>query len=207
VDTRRHQQVATVPVEGDPFRVVAGPEGQAVYATTNAGNLVRIDAETRTVSWTNHLGGNLNGLAIDPSGARVYVGDVTGKLYEVSSAGEVLRTLPLPGQPQGLALSSDAKELYVAGEAGDLIFLDLERGVELSRIALGAGAFGISVTPDQAQIWVTAPQTGELLVIDRVSRVILKRISLGGMPRRLAFDVSGTTAVVADEAGSIRFLR
>src|SRR5215210_2069207 len=36
---------------------------------------------------------------------------------------------------------------------------------------------------------------------------LVKRISLGGMPRRLAFDVSGTTAVVADEAGSIRFLR
>jgi YVTN family beta-propeller protein len=207
LDARRDRQVATIAVEGDPYRVVVGPEGQVVYTTTNLGNLVRIDSETRTVSWTVHLGGNLNGLAISPDGSRIYVGDVTGKLYEVAPNGEILRSMALPGHPQGLALPSRGQELYVAGEAGDLIVVDLEGWAEATRVRLDAGGFGIAVSPDQAQIWITAPHSGKLFVLDRSSRAIVNTIVLGGMPRRLAFDQSGTTAVVADETGAILFLR
>jgi YVTN family beta-propeller protein len=207
VDTRRNAQVAAIPVEGDPFRVMVGPEGLRVYATTNVGNLVEIDPETRTVAWTQRLGGNLNGLAISAGGSRIYVGDVDGRVLELNAAGEVLRTIAVPGRPQGLALSSDGTELYAAGEAGELTLIDLESGMEKARIRLGAGGFGIAVTRDETQIWITAPATGELLVVDRASRAIVARIALGGRPRRIAFDQSGNTAVIADEAGAIHVVR
>jgi YVTN family beta-propeller protein len=207
VDVRSNKQVEVVPVEGDPFRVLVGPEGQVVYATTNSGSLVQIDAQSRSISWTLHLGGNLNGLAINPGGTLVYVGDVNGKVYEVTPDGEVIRSFSVSGQPQGLALSPRESELYVAGEAGYLIVLDLESGVEVARTGLGTGAFGIAVTADQKQLWLTAPRTGKVFILDRKSRIVLDSIVLGGIPRRLAFDETGATAVVADEAGSIRFVR
>jgi YVTN family beta-propeller protein len=207
VNTRINQQVDAVPVEGDPFRVVVGPEGQVIYATTNAGNLVQIDPQRRAVSWTIHLGGNLNGLAINPEGTRVYVGDVGGKVYEVGADGGIIRSLAVPGRPQGLVLSRGGNELYVAGEAGNLVVLALETGTEVARIPLAAGGFGLAVTPDQAQIWVTAPRTGQVFVLDRLSRAIVNTIAVGGIPRRIAFDRSGATAVIADEAGAIRFVR
>jgi YVTN family beta-propeller protein len=207
VDTRTHTQVDAIPVPGDPFRVVVGPEGLRVYATTNTGNLVQIDTETRTVAWTRGLGGNLNGLAINASGTRIYVGDVGGRVYELDAAGEVIRTLILPGMPQGLALSSDGKELYVAGEAGEFVVADLERGSESARIRLGAGGFGIALTPDEAQIWITLPTAGQVLVVDRASRTRVAELALGGTPRRLAFNRSGDTAIIADEAGAIHLVR
>jgi DNA-binding beta-propeller fold protein YncE len=79
--------------------------------------------------------------------------------------------------------------------------------MEKTRIRLGAGGFGIAVTRDETQIWITAPATGELLVVDRASRAIVARIALGGRPRRIAFDQSGNTAVIADEAGAIHVVR
>ena len=207
VDTRRNAQVGAVPVDGDPFRVAIGPEGLRVYVTTNAGNLVQIDTETRTVGWTHSLGGNLNGLAVNADGDRIYVGDVLGRLIELNPDGEILRVIPLPGRPQGLALSSDGKELYSAGEEGELTMVDLETGVEKARISLGAGGFGLAVTRDEAQIWITTPATGQIVVVDRASRMIVARIALGGKPRRIAFDQSGNTAVIADEAGAIHLVR
>ena len=207
VNTRTNAQVYAIPVDGDPFRVAVGPEGLRVYATTNAGNLVQIDTETRTVAWTQRLGGNLNGLVVTADGNRIYVGDVDGRLVELNSDGEVLRIILLPGRPQGLALSPDAQELYVAGEDGELIVVDLEKGLEEARVGLGTGGFGIAVTRDGSQIWITTPATGQILMIDRASRAIVARIALGGRPRRIAFDASGDNAVIADEAGAIHLLR
>jgi YVTN family beta-propeller protein len=207
VDTRTHTQVDAIPLPGDPFRVVVGPEGLLVYATTNTGFLIQIDTETRSVPWTRQLGGNLNGLVINANGTRIYVGDVGGRVYELDAAGEVVRTLALPGMPQGLALSSDGKELYAAGEAGAFMVVDLESGVEKARIRLHAGGFGIALTPDEAQIWITVPRTGQVLVVDRASRTLVAEVALGGTPRRIVFSRSGNTAIIADEAGAIHLLR
>jgi YVTN family beta-propeller protein len=207
VDTRTNTQVTEVPVPGDPFRVVVGPEGQRVYATTNAGNVVQVDTDTRTVAWTRQLGGNLNGLAINATGTRIYVGDVGGRVYELDATGEALRTFIVPGKPQGLALSSDGTELYVAGEAGDFVVADLGRGIEKARIRLSTGGFGIALTPDEAQIWITLPATGQVIVVDRASRTVVAEIALGGTPRRIAFNQSGETAIIADEAGAIHLVR
>jgi YVTN family beta-propeller protein len=207
VDARTSRQVHAVPVSGDPYRVTVGPEGQQIYVTTNNGNLVLIDSAMRRVARTVHLGGNLNGLAINADGTRVYVGDVGGTVYELDAAGDVLREFAVPGRPQGLGLSADGRELYAAGEDGDLIVLDLETGAEVARVALGAAGFGLAVTPDHTQVWVTAPSAGRVLVLDRASRTIRSTIDVGGLPRRLAFDRSGALVVIADEAGTIRFVR
>lgn len=207
VDARTTRQVHAVPVSGDPYRVTVGPEGQQVYVTTNTGNLVLIDPAMRRVARTIQLGGNLNGLAINADGTRVYVGDVGGTVYELDAAGDVLRRLAVPGRPQGLGLSGDGSELYAAGEDGDLIVVDLETGAETARVALGAGGFGLAVTPDQTQVWVTAPAAGRVFVLDRASRTIRFTIDAGGVPRRLAFDGSGALVVIADETGTIRFVR
>jgi YVTN family beta-propeller protein len=207
INVRTNTQVAAVPVEGDPFRVVVGPEGQVVYATTNDGSLVQLDPALHAVSWAVQLGGNLNGLAINRAGTRIFVGDVNGTVYEVNPSGDIVRSLAVPGRPQGLALSSREDELYVAGEAGFFISLDLRSGTEIARTPLGAAAFGIAVTPDQHEIWITAPGAGKVFVVDGATRTLRKTIDVGGMPRRVAFDGSGSTAVIADEAGSIRFVR
>jgi DNA-binding beta-propeller fold protein YncE len=207
VDARTNQQVHAIPVPGDPYRVAVGPEGQRVYVTTNTGKLVLIDPSMRRIDRTVHLGGNLNGLALNADGTRIYVAYVGGALFELDSAGHVLRGFAMPGTLQGLALSQDGKELYAAGEDGDFIVLDLHDDAGIARVPLGAGGFGLAVTPDQSQVWVTAPSAGRVFVLDRASRAIRSNIDVGGAPRRLAFDQSGALAVIADEAGAIRFVR
>ena len=96
---------------------------------------------------------------------------------------------------------------HAAGEDGDFIVLDLDTGAEVARVPLGAGGFGLAVTPDQSQVWITAPAAGRVLVVGRTSRPIRSTIDLGGIPRRLAFDQSGALVAIADEAGTMRFVR
>jgi DNA-binding beta-propeller fold protein YncE len=136
----------------------------------------------------------------------VYVGDVGGTIYELDPTGDVVRRFFMPGRPQGLGLSADGSELYAAGEDGDFTVLDLDTGAEVARVPLGAGGFGLAVTPDQSQVWVTAPAAGRVFVIGRASRTIRSTIDVGGTPRRLAFDQTGTLVAIADEAGTIRFV-
>ncbi len=207
VDARTARQVHAIAVTGDPYRVAVGPEGQQIYVTTNTGDLLLIDPAMRRVTRTVQLGGNLNGLVINTAGSRIYVGDVGGRIYELDDTGDVLRGFTVPGRPQGLGLSADGRELYAAGEDGDLIVLNLETGAEVARVGLGAGGFGLAITPDQTQVWVTVPTAGVVYVVNRATRAIRSTIEIGGTPRRVAFDRSGALAAIADEAGAIRFVQ
>jgi YVTN family beta-propeller protein len=74
-------------------------------------------------------------------------------------------------------------------------------GLQDSTIALGGGGFGVALSPDNVQLYVTFPASHVVKVIDRATRAIVKTIQTNGTPRRLAFSVAGETAVIANEAG------
>jgi YVTN family beta-propeller protein len=62
-----------------------------------------------------------------------------------------------------------------------------------------AAPFGLGVTPDDAQIYVASAQTRNLTIIDRTSRSVVKTLMLNGVPRRIAFNTTGTKAYIANE--------
>ena len=68
------------------------------------------------------------------------------------------------------------------------------------------GAFGLELSPDGRRIWM-ASTNGELTVLDRTSRNVVARATLGVTPRRIAFDASGTTAVIANEGNWVNIVR
>jgi YVTN family beta-propeller protein len=71
---------------------------------------------------------------------------------------------------------------------------------------MGAPVFGLSLTPDNAQLYATSPETGMLWIVDRASRAQVKTLPVGGTPRRIAFDERGTRAVVSNEAGFVTII-
>lgn len=210
IDAASGVQTGTIAVPGHPFRVLVSPDGGDVYVTTNNDHVVRIAAGDGTVVDDVEIGDNLNGLALHPELPRLYVSGVwSGAVYELDAATlDLLRTFAVGGAPQGMAVAPDGSELYVANEAGGGMFVvDLASGAS-THVPLGnVASFDLRMTPDAEQLYISEVNGGYVLVVDRVSRSVVNTLATGGRPRRIAFNRTGTRAVIADEMGMIHFIR
>jgi YVTN family beta-propeller protein len=209
VNVQSGQQVAQVSVTGDPFRVLVSADGGTVYATSNADKVFVINAATRSVVRSIAVGLDPNGMALSPSEDFLYVsGQTDGTLAKVNPAtGQVVTTVNVCPAPQEVVMSPSGDEVYVACLGGGL---EVRRASDLGGITTIAGAsggFGMAMSPDGVQLYVTQTLLGTIAVIDRTSRSLVTSIAVGGNPRRVRFSESGETAVVADETGAVAFIR
>jgi YVTN family beta-propeller protein len=206
-------QASSVPFSGNPFAVTVSPDDGKVYVGIVTSNVVHVvDPSIPAVVRTITLGGVApTYFAWSPDGTRLYVNSTTsGVITEIDATTDVvLRTFSTGGRPQGMAVSRDGAELYVADENRQM--LDVWQLSNVTRIAstpLAAGGLELQLTPNNAQLWISLKTTGRVAIIDRASRQILQTVTTTGRPRQIAFDRYGTTAVVAnDQANVIHFIR
>jgi len=202
-----------VPLFGNPFGVTVSPDDAKVYVGIISSNIVQVvDPAVPEVVRNITLGGfGPTSFAWSQDGTRLYVNSTnSGVITEINATTDVVtRTFSTGGRPQGMAVSRDGAELYVADENRQM--LDVWRLSDLTRIAstpLGAGGLELGLTPDNARIWISMKTQGRVLVIDRATRQVLQPVSTGGRPRQIAFDLFGTTGVVAnDQANALHFIR
>ena len=109
---------------------------------------------------------SFNGLIFSPSGDRIYMSNVSGSIhvFDVSSAGEVTPSkswpLPIAGAtgrkaeiPCGLALSDDAKKLYVCGNLSNrLLELDTQTGKLLRTFDVGVAPYDVVLAGEKAYV-------------------------------------------------------
>lgn len=139
----------------------------------------------------------------------MYASTIGGTVGEVNyKANAVRRTFPVGGLAQGIAVSDDGAELYVAIESmNELQIWSLATATRDTAIALASAPFDVQLSPDGTEIWISALGPGRIYALSRATRVVLNSIDTGEAPRRMAFDRFGTTAVIADEAGFVQFIR
>jgi YVTN family beta-propeller protein len=203
---------------GSPQAVRVSPDGSQLFVGTTGTSVVTVDIATLSIVRTVEVGSAPNGFAVHPGGRLLYVSIFdAGAVSEIDMfTGEVLRTftpfgVPL-GHPQEMALNRQGTRLYVATESatnddGWLDEFDLASGNLTNRITLQAGAFGVGVTPDDAQAYLTLPSAGLIQIFGLQSRKLAKSINVGGEPRRIAFSQKGNIAAVTNAAGFITFIR
>lgn len=84
-----------------------------------------------------------------PDGSRAYVSTETGVAVIDTASGQVIRTIPDPAGPQGIAVSPDGKTLYVTNPNADgLWVINAAAGQVTARIPAGAEPYGVAVSPD-----------------------------------------------------------
>jgi YVTN family beta-propeller protein len=217
--------VATRAVTGSvdirsPQAVRVSPDGSQLFVATTGTAVVTVDIATLSIVRTVEVGSAPNGFAVHPGGRLLYVSSFdAGTVSEIDMfTGELLRTFtpfgkPL-GRPQEMALNRKGTRLYVAtekdaanGKDGWLDEFDLASGNLTNRITLQAGAFGVGVTPDDTQAYLTLPSAGLIQIFGLQSRKLAKSINVGGDPRRIAFSQKGNIAAVTNAAGFITFIR
>jgi YVTN family beta-propeller protein len=209
IDLATDTQEATIPVSGDPFRVVLSPDGALLFVTGNADSLFIVDVATRAIITRLAVGLDANGLVADYTGTRLYVSNQSdGTVAEVDlTTNTVARVLQVGGHPQDLVLSPGGTLLFVADEVGSVQVWSLRKGTKRGEIAVPGGAFAMAVSPDWRQLYISSSLGGAIYLIDWKTGATLKTVATAGMPRRIGFTADGSTAVVANEAGWVDFIR
>ena len=181
------------------YRLTLSPNERKLYVTSADGRLYVFNTATRTVATSKALGGSLQGLAIDHAGARLFVTSTAGDVWRLERGTlRSLRQTTLDCVAQDVVLSTDDRELYVACEKGNVVILDSRSLDQLDILPVGP-AFGLGVTPDGQQLYVSSPADGSVAIVDLATRKILSRVSVQGTPRRIAFSPSGDQAYVTNE--------
>jgi DNA-binding beta-propeller fold protein YncE len=214
--------LAQVPLDVPAFSAVTAPDSQTAYLGTNDGRVLAFDVASSQVTGSIDLGvpkSRANHLALNAAGTLLYASSFTsGTISEIDLASRlVVRIFIVGGEPQGIAVSLDGTELYVADEAGtghinvyDLVGETLESSIPSGATSGRGGPFGLAMSPDGATVYVgviTTEGPGLIQVIDAATRTIERTInSCGATPRRIAFGFSGGLAVIADETGCANFV-
>ena len=183
------------------YRLALSADDSRLYVTSVSGRLYAVDLAGTGAPSSVVLGGALQGIAIGRDGLELVVSSTQGGLWRLNAAtlGVLASRNTGAFAAQDVALAPDETELYVANENGYVDVLNPSTLQPIRRYALpGMSPFGLAVTPDGAKLYITSPGTGQLGIIDRATGMVDIR-TVGGMPRRVAFDASGATAVIANE--------
>ena len=209
VNAATNVEERVIPVTGDPFKVIISPDGTRVYVVTNADHLYAIDLQSGAQVGSIPFTATPDGLAFHPNGYILYVTTrAAGTTVEVDTRTmAVLRTFHSTGLTQEVVVAPDGSELYVANENGYLEIWNLATGSRSAHIFLGGQPFGMAMTADYEQLYVSQLSAGRVTVLNRTTRAFVRTIQTGGVPRRIAFSSEGSIAVITNEAGYVTFVR
>jgi YVTN family beta-propeller protein len=210
IDVARGQVRATISTEPyEPFVVRVSPNGSRVYVATNNNVVLIVATATNRIVKSVEVGFAPNGFAVHPDERRMYVSAfLGGTVSEVDMVTElVVRTFTVGGTPQEMAVNRKGTRLYIANEDGYLNEIDLQSGSSLPPIPLAGGGFGVGVTPDDVEAYVSIPFSGLVQVFRLQNRKLKWNINVGGEPRRLAFSQRGNIGAIANMAGYVTFVR
>lgn len=202
--------VATISTPGfDVFSVQVSLDGSRLFIGTNQTTVFIVDTGNNQIIGSAQVGSAPNAMVVAPDNRIIYVSAfVGGTVTEIDMfTGTVLRTFFVGGTPQGMAITRKGDRLYVANEAGYLSEITLLSGEITATMTLAGGGFGVGVTADDHDAWVSIPFGGSVQVFDLQKRRLNQAINVGGEPRRIGFSQHGGIGAIANLAGFITFVR
>ena len=133
---------------------------------------------------------------------QLYVAEVTAKQVAVvdAASGKVVATIPVAGEPSGLALAPDGARLYVtAGRAdGKIHVLNLAKNTVEETLPAGHTPTAPVLSLDGMTLYVCNRLNNEVQVLDLVSRKITARIRVNREPVAAVLTRDGKRLFVAN---------
>lgn len=207
IDVATGTAITTVPLSADGFNLITSRDGKQIFVSVSTGQVYVVDASTNAIIDSIVLPPVVNGFARHPRKNLIYISSRDGgTVSEVDATShQVLRTFTTGGMPQRLAVSPDGKQLLIANESIGLDVWDLQSGTRDTTLAVSA--YGLGLSPDGVHAYVAGGPGGLITIIDRVGRSIDTVLTVGGTPRNVAFDASGHTAIITNEANFLTVVR
>lgn len=204
IDVARGAKVWSVSTVGPLNRVAMLPNSGKLLALGEDNRLSTVDTASHKSAPLVEADSRAQAFAVARSGAFIVLTMRDGKVWRINAAsGIVERTTTLTSAAQDVAISANEKVVYVAVENAALVeVLDAATMQRIAQIQTSPLLpFGLSISPDFAQLYITSSRTGVIGVIDLQTRTLARTFDVGGTPRRIGFNRRGTVALVANEAG------
>jgi YVTN family beta-propeller protein len=179
---------ATITVGQFPLSVTVNRSGDRAYVSNvSKDTLLVIDTAKNTVIATisnvpSAISGG--GVCINPEGTKIYVLDEVGNIRVIDTfTNKVSNTITgtTTGTPHAVAVSPDQKLLYVASD-NSVVQYNLVTKTISKPIAVPAGAYGVSVSSDGKQLYVTSTTGNKVFIIDTDTGNIIATVSVGQGP-------------------------
>jgi DNA-binding beta-propeller fold protein YncE len=148
-------------------------------------------------------------LALSPDRQRIFTADIERRTVgEIDIAARtLLRTIPAPGAPEGIAVSPDGGTIWVVEslKTRTLSVLDLKTGDTLATFDGFLHPHRVGLSPDGAVALVTDGKGNEVRIYDAINRRELGRVSTGehSGPNGLFFAPDSKLAYVTLSGGEV----
>lgn len=141
-------------------------------------------------------------LATAPGGGELYVACAKSSRVSVleTRGFTEMRSIAVPANPSGLALSADGKTLYVtsSGPSSELVVIDVSAHKILRTIKVGHTAQSPVISPDGALVYVCNRFNNSVSVVDPLGGKELARIPVEREPVAAAITPDGKYLLVAN---------
>jgi len=218
IDVRSNKIIDTIQAIPSILTTGISNDGQTFYSLTDYHGIDIISATTLQITDNipaSSVGTLLTGVAFHPTKPLMYVAARDAGVVTVVQIPQniVVKTLAVPGaRIQNVTVSHDGTQLFATDiQRSKLIVWDLiEENAPYQEVAIGSGrvrnAFDVAETPDGVQLYVSALADGNVYVLDRASLSPVGTLPVGGSPRYIAFNASGTHAIIPNEYGWVSFV-
>ncbi len=181
---------AVVAADGRGRLYVSHPDGHAVSVIEPDGAVRRLPLPAQAF-----------GLAVEPDGSRLYVGDWSGHRVLCLSlpTGAVTGEIPVGPDPAGLVLGEPGR-LYVAEREGRSVgVIDTGALRRVGGLPVGDGPFALAYDPDLARLYVANVRSNDVTVIDAAAGQVLATIPVGTAPYGVAVVSGGGRVLVTNQ--------
>lgn len=213
IDPASGKTIVKLPVGRGPHELALSPDGRTAYVAnfgrfgvfpagdtmhTVAGNTMTVlDVVARRVRTTYDFGTHAgqHGVAVSRDGAHIWVTSETpNALLDVDAhTGRILQVWPTQQQRTHLVVPSpDERTFYITNTvSGSVSVIDRTTG-SVKTIPIGAGAEGVTVSPDGREVWVAWRNDSKISVISSATGAIVETFAAGGEgPQRVQFTPDG----------------
>jgi YVTN family beta-propeller protein len=197
--------------------LAAAPNGSRIYVAVGqaepfSGRLYAIDTATHAIVSTLVVPHNPAGMAINPTGTRLYVTESTGRSVAVvdTRKNKVLATVLVGDNPGGVAVTPDGAHVYVAnGEfdnpypdpypaPGTVSVIDTATNTVTATLQTTPRATGVAISRDGTRAYVTSRNfypccgtEGTVTVIDTATNDILATVVVANEASGVAVSPDG----------------
>jgi YVTN family beta-propeller protein len=191
-----HALLAIDPATGSVIQKIKAPGGKSNGGPWN-------------ISW-GHSHGYYAGLAFSPDGSRAWASDGVGSsLHTYSIAGRTvtegkrIRLTDNVGNagayPAGIALTHDARKLYVVGNLDDTLYVvNTQTSAVVKTIAVGHLPFGVALSQDGSRAFVSNWGQETVSVVDTQSNKVVHTVKVGLHPGAIAASPARNEIYVAN---------
>lgn len=151
------------------------------------------------------VGGDPQGVAIDPDGKHAYVASYADNALRVidTNTDRVIGSIHVGANPLGVAVDPDSRHAFVTNFSENSVsVIDTATGKLIKNVPVGDNPASVAVFPRDHYALVTNFYGGTVSVINSATLKVVGAVPVGAQPDGVAIDPKGELAYVANSGGN-----